>query len=296
MKKNLALTILTFAFTAMAFAQGDPAQAPVTVTKVAGNVYMLVGAGGNIGLSVGEDGVVMIDDQFAPLAPKIQAAIKQVSDKPLKFIVNTHYHTDHTGGNAAFGQQAPIVAQTNVRKRLASGYTLLGDTTPPAPKVALPMITFDQSMALDINGERVRIVHFPRGHTDGDSVIFFTGSNVVHMGDHLFNNMFPLVDLDGGGSAIGMLANNEKIYAMLSSDAKLIPGHGALATKEDLKRFNTMLRESIALVRNGIRDGKTLEKLQSENVLAKYESWGKGFIKTDHFTSILYQELSAKKK
>src|SRR5579864_2573726 len=193
---------------ALAAAQDqDFSKVQMKVTKLAGNVYMLQGAGGNIGASVGDDGIVVVDDQYAPLADKIQAALKGITDKPIRFIINTHYHEDHTGGNAYFQKQAPIIAQDNVRKRLENGGTAgvgpggaVHFDAKPQPKEALPIITFDHDVTVHLNGEDIRALYFPAGHTDGDSVIFFPKSNVVHMGDDFVTYGFPFIDLAGGGS------------------------------------------------------------------------------------------------
>src|SRR5688572_22546866 len=268
----------------------------VKATKVAGSVYMLTGAGGNIGVSVGSDGIVVVDDQYAPLAPKIEAALKTITDQPLRFILNTHYHGDHTGGNEHFGKSAPIVAHENVRKRLASGSTRLGTTVPPSPAAALPVLTFNDSVTIHLNGEDVRAVHMPHGHTDGDAVIWFTTSNVVHMGDDFFNGTFPFIDLENGGSARGLIANIEKVLKNVPDDAKIIPGHGELSDKAGLKKFLDMLKATSAVVQRGIAAGKTLEQLKAEKVLAEWDSLGKGFVKTDMFTEFLYTDLKTRKK
>jgi glyoxylase-like metal-dependent hydrolase (beta-lactamase superfamily II) len=282
-------------------AGGALAQAPdfskveIKATKVAGNVYMLEGAGGNIGVSVGEDGILIVDDQFAPLAPKIQAALKDISPKPVKFVLNTHWHGDHTGGNEQFGATAPIIAHENVRKRLAlESPGADGKMKPPAPKGALPVITFDDRLTVHINGEDIRAIHFPKGHTDGDAVIFFTKSNVVHMGDDFFSGRFPFIDLKSGGSVKGLIANLDKVIPEIPAGAKIIPGHGPLSTIDDLKKFATMMKQTTALVEAGVKAGKSLEQLKKENVLGKFDSWSWEFIKTDRFTEILYNDLTAK--
>ena len=212
----------------LAVAQDDFSKVEIKATKISGNVYMLEGSGGNIGVSVGTDGILIVDDQFAPLAEKIRAALKTLGDGKLKFILNTHWHGDHTGGNAQFGREAPIIAHDNVRKRLSTEQRseLFKQTTPASPKEALPVITFDQSLSVHFNGEEIRVIHFPHGHTDGDSVIFFTTSNVVHLGDDFFAGRFPFVDLESGGSVQGLTKNIADIIPKIPAGAKLIPGHG----------------------------------------------------------------------
>jgi cyclase len=275
-----------------AFAQNDFSKVEIKVTKVAGNVYMLEGAGGNIGVSAGDDGIAIVDDQFAPLAPKIRAALKGIVDKPVQFVLNTHFHGDHTGGNEDFGEEGTIIAQTNVRKRLASGSTLPGRETPPAAKSALPVITFDDKVSLHFNGEEIRAVHFPHGHTDGDAVIYFTQSNVVHMGDDFFNGMYPFIDQANGGSVRGVIANVEKVLSTLPDDVKVIPGHGKLSDKAGLRAFLDMLKGTSAAVQSAIAAGKTLDEIKASNVLEQWDSWGKGFMKTDRWIATLHAELS----
>ena len=289
--------VLALAVTAAAAQDQDFSKVQIQVTKVAGSVYMLKGAGGNIGASVGEDGIVIVDDQFAPLADKIQAALKGITDKPVRFVINTHWHYDHTGGNPYFRKQGTIIAQDNVRERLEKGGTLLGESVKPAAPEDLPIITFDHELSVHLNGEDIRAIHFPHGHTDGDSVIFFTKSNVVHMGDDFVTYGFPFIDLESGGSVRGMLAACEKVLATLPPDTKLIPGHGGLSTVADLKPYVAMLKETTARVQKGIRDGKSADDMKREKVLAGYESWGgEGkFITTDKFIDTLYADLTGKK-
>lgn len=291
MRKSFFVALLLTATTLLA-QDRDFSKVEVKATKVAGSVYMLTGAGGNIGVSVGEDGIVIVDDQFAPLAPKIKAALKDITDKPIKFVLNTHYHGDHTGGNEVFGREAPIIAQTNVRKRLQSGSKNLGGTTPPAPKDALPVVTFDDKVSVWANGEEIRAVHFPHGHTDGDSVIFFSKSNVVHMGDDFFNGMYPFVDVENGGSVKGMLAGVQNVISTIPDDVKVIPGHGALSDKAGLRAFADMLKGTWNAVDAGRKAGKTVDQLKSEKVLAQWDAWGKGFIKTDQWIELLYSETA----
>lgn len=286
------LTLLASLFIATAaLAQTDFSKVEVKVTKVAGNVYMLVGAGGNIGACVGDDGIVIIDDQFAPLAPKIKEALKGIADKPIRFILNTHYHGDHTGGNEAFGHDGTIIAQENVRKRLAAGSSARGNATPPAPKGALPIITFNDRTTVHLNGEDIRAIYVPAGHTDGDSVVEFPNAKVVHMGDDFFNGNFPFVDVENGGSVRGLIKNVDTVLARIDDSYKVIPGHGALSDKKGLAAFGDMLKGTWAAVEAGVKAGKTADQLKSEKVLEKWDSFGKGFIKTDAWIELLVNEV-----
>src|SRR5947209_1442671 len=231
MRKAFSVLLSLFLFSVLQlFGQQDFSKIEIKVQKVSGTVYMLEGAGGNIGASVGEDGIVIVDDEFLPLADKIEAALKGITDKSVKFVLNTHWHGDHTGGNEHFGAEAPIIAQENVRKRLETGSSGRSGKTPPAPKIALPVITFENNVSVHLNGEDIRAIHFPHGHTDGDAVIFFPKANVVHMGDDFVTYGFPFIDLASGGSARGMIAACEKVIESVPSDAKVIPGHGGLST------------------------------------------------------------------
>ena len=295
MKKFLLLLVL-FVFAAAAHAQTDFTKVQMKATKVAGNVYMLEGAGGNIGVSVGDDGLLIVDDQFAPLADKIRAALKGLADKKLRFILNTHWHGDHTGGNVAFGPEATIIAHDNVRKRLATEQksTVFNTTTPPSPKEALPVITFDQQLSVHFNGEDIRAIHFPHGHTDGDSVIFFSASNVVHLGDDFFAGRFPFVDLESGGSVDGLIKNIGELVNKIPADAKLIPGHGPISTLDDLKSYHRMLQQTTEIVRGKIAAGKTLDQIKSEGLPDEWKPWGTGFIKTDRWVETIYKSLTAK--
>jgi cyclase len=271
--------------------QQDFSKVEIKATKVAGNIYMLEGSGGNIGVSVGSDGILIVDDQFAPLADKIHAALKGLGDGKLKFVLNTHWHGDHTGGNLAFGAEAPIIAHENVRKRLSVEQKVMGETIPPSPPGALPVITFGDKVSVHFNGEEIKVIHFPAGHTDGDSVIFFTGSNVVHMGDDFFAGRFPFVDLASGGSVQGMTENVGKILAQLPADVKIIPGHGPLSNKADLEKFHRMLVETTGIVEKRMKAGKTMQAIQAEGLPDEWKEWGSGFIKTNVWLSVIYESL-----
>lgn len=295
MRKFLILAFLC-ALPVCAAAQTDFSRVQIKATKVAGNVYMLEGSGGNIGVSVGTDGILIVDDQFAPLADKIRVALKDLNPGKLRFILNTHWHGDHTGGNAAFSPEAPIIAHDNVRKRMASEQysEFFKRTTPASPQEALPVITFDKTLAVHFNGEEIRAIHFPQGHTDGDSVVFFTTSNVVHLGDDFFAGRFPYVDLDAGGSVVGLAKNIGEIIAKVPADAKLIPGHGPISTVDDLKAYHRMLVETTAIVRKKIAARKSLQQIKTEGLPEEWKPWGVGFIKTEQWLELVHRSLTRK--
>ena len=286
------LMFVVFLTASAALAQQDMSKVEFKVQKVAGTVYMLQGFGGNIGLSVGDDGIVIVDDEYAALAPKIIAALNGITDKPIKFIINTHYHGDHTGGNEVFARSGTIIAQENVRKRLQSGTKFGTRETPPAPKIALPVITFNDRATVHVNGEDIRAIHYPHGHTDGDAVIEFTQSNVIHMGDDFFNGIFPVIDTENGGSARGMLANVESVLRSMRDDAKVIPGHGPLGDKAALRAFADMLRATTDKVSAAMKAGRTLDQMKQEKILAAWDSWAWQFIPTDRYIEVLYNDLS----
>src|ERR1044071_8157750 len=278
----------------------DFSDGEIKVSKVGGNVYMLKGAGGNIGFSVGRDGIVLVDDQFAPLADKIKAALKAITDKPVRFVINTHYHFDHIDGNADFQKDAPVIAHHNVRKRLESGGAPgnLGSVKQemkPAAREALPILTFSQDVTIHLNGEDIRILHYPSGHTDGDSMIYFPQSNVVHMGDDFVTYGFPFIDLAGGGSVEGMIFAAEDVIAKLPSDVKLIPGHGEVSTLDDVREFVAMMKETRGVVEVAIKAGKGLEQMKQEKILEAWKRWSGDFISSEAFIETLYNDLTGKK-
>lgn len=290
-----ALAVLTLLAPIAAAQEPDWSKIEIKVEKVAGSVYMLYGvggfAGGNIGVSVGSDGVALVDDQFEPLVPKIEAALKGISDQPVRFVINTHYHGDHTHGNKAFGSRSTIIAHDNARKRIAADAQFDGKPGTKAPPQALPVITFDHQVSLHLNGEEVRGLHVPQSHTDGDTVVYFTKSNVVHMGDDFFNGMYPFIDLEGGGTVKGYLAAVEKVLGEVPDDVKIIPGHGPLATKTDLAAYLAMLKETSAIVQKGIDEGKTVEQLVAAKPLAKWDKWSWDFVNSDTLVKQLYNGL-----
>jgi len=281
----------------------DFSKVQIKVTKVAGNIYMLEGAGGNIAASVGEDGIVIVDDQYAPLADKIQAALKNlgITDKPVRFVINTHYHGDHTGGNEPFANTgSTVIAQDNVRKRLETGGTAgnggsLKREVKPSPKGALPVITFEHDVTVHLNGEDIRALHFPAGHTDGDAVIFFPKNNVVHMGDDFVRYGFPFIDVSSGGSVQGMIAAMEKVSGELPADVKVIPGHGGVSNLDDVREFVKMLKETSAEVQKAIHEQKTVEQMKQEKILDPWKKWSGEFIDSDKFIETLYNSLTGTK-
>jgi cyclase len=289
--RKLFFAVAFVCFSLAASAQDDDfSKVQMKVTKVAGNVYMLEGSGGNIGASVGEDGIVIVDDQFAPLADKIKAALKGVTDKPVRFVINTHFHGDHTGGNEIFQKDAPVIAQDNVRKRLEAG----GGDRKPAPKGALPIITFDHDVTVHLNGEDIHALHFVSGHTDGDSIIFFPKSNVVHMGDDFVTYGFPFIDLSSGGSVEGMIAAVDDVVGKLPADVKVIPGHGPISNLDDVRKFSSMLKDTLAVVQKALKQGKTLDQMKQEKILAPWDKWSGDFINSNGFIEVLYNDLTGK--
>lgn len=267
------------------YSQDRFAAVEITVEKVSDHIYMLQGAGGNIGISTGEDGVFMIDDQFAPLSDKIIAAIQTVSDKPVKFLVNTHFHGDHSGGNENFEQAgALIVAQDNVRKRLAE-----------TKKEGLPVITFSTDATFYQNGDDIFLTHVHNAHTDGDALVYFAQSNVLHTGDTFFNGRFPYIDIKRGGSAQGDLEAAKKGLMLINKDTKIIPGHGALATREDYKKYHDMLEGVINGVSKAISMGKTEDEVVAmESITDPFftdKETAEDFISGPTFRSTVYKSI-----
>jgi len=245
----------------------------VRAIPVSGNVYMLQGAGGNIGLAVGDDAVFVVDDQYAPLTRKVLAAIATITPKPVRFVVNTHWHMDHVGGNEALGEAGALIyAHENVRRRMSvEGFIeALNARVPASPKVALPVITFTDAVTFHINGDSVRIVHVPPAHTDGDAIIHFTKANVVHMGDVFHNAGLPFVDLSSGGSIHGFIAAADRVLGLSNETTKIIPGHGPLADRARLKMYRDMVAALRDRVRTLISTGKTVDQIVELNIGARY--------------------------
>jgi glyoxylase-like metal-dependent hydrolase (beta-lactamase superfamily II) len=278
---------------APAFAQRDFSAVEIKAAEVAPGLYMLEGAGGNIGLSVGSDGAFVIDDQFAPLAPKIMAAIKAIDARPVEFVVNTHWHGDHTGGNEAFGAAgAHIVAHDNVRRRLKEGLKRETSETPPAPEGALPVVTFSDQVSFNWNGREIRVIHLNDAHTDGDAIIHFRDANVIHTGDIYFNGGYPYVDLQSGGTFDGLIAAQEAILALCDNETVIIPGHGAMSSKAILSPYVAMLKDVRARIAALIAQGMTEDQVAKADPLKDLnETWGKGFINGEALTRTVYKSL-----
>jgi len=289
------LALLSLLAPAATAQQQDFSKVQIATRTVGGVVSELEGSGGNIGVSVGPDGVLIVDDQFAPLAEKIHAAQAHVAGagagKP-RFVINTHWHRDHVGGNAAFGKDGTLIAQAAVRKRMAAGQDLLGTPVPPAPPEALPVITYADALSVHFNGEEIRVRHLPPGHTDGDSLVWFTGSNVVHLGDQFFNGMFPFVDLSSGGSVTGLEASIAALLAELPADCKLIPGHGPLSDMAGLAEYHRMLVASIDAVRKGLASGASLADIQAKGLPAEWSSWSSSFVPTAKWLETIAASLA----
>lgn len=289
MRRWLPLAALaTFGLAATA---QDYSQVQIKTTQLTATTYMLTGAGGNMGLSVGEDSVFLIDDQYAPLAPKIKAAIAAITPKPVQFVLNTHYHFDHTGGNEALGSQGTlIVAHDNVRRRLSTEQLIsfIGARQASSPQAALPVITVPAAVSFHINGDEVHAYHVPNAHTDGDLIVHFRNSDVVHMGDTFFNGFYPFIDAAAGGTAAGMVAAADSVLALASDSTRIIPGHGPLTDKATLKAH----RDMIAIVAQRIaelrRAGKTDPEIVAAAPSADFDAvYGQGFIKPERFVLMM---------
>jgi len=291
--KRLALLLSLLSLPA--FAQQDFSKVEIRTEKLSDTVYMLVGAGGNLGLSVGDDAVFLVDDQFAPLTPKIEAAIAKITPKPVKFVLNTHWHGDHTGGNENLGKAgALIVAHENVRKRMSveNFIEFLGMKTEPDPRIALPVVTFTTDVTFHLNGDEIFAQHAPRAHTDGDAIVHFRKSDVVHMGDIMFNKLYPFVDTSTGGTVEGVIAAADRTLKEVGDTTRIIPGHGPLANRADLQAYRDMLATISGRIRDQMRAKRTLEQVQAAKPTAEFDAvWGKGFLKPDKFVEMLYKNM-----
>jgi cyclase len=292
------LLLSLLAFTVLAHGDGSHSEKGPDVTvktiKVSGNVYMLQGRGGNVGAITGPQGILIVDDDYKVVSEKLREALKDLGSSTPKFILNTHWHSDHTEGNEIFGKEGIVISHDNVRKRLMQTNTVFGQAVPPSPSIGWPIVTYADSITIHFDDEDIRAEHYPNGHTDGDSVIFFVKANVVHMGDDFFAGRFPFVDLDSGGSVQGMINNVTAIIAKIPADAKVIPGHGPLSTVEDLKLFQRTLTETAKIVQDEMKKKKTLEEIKKAGLPDKYKEFGSGFIKTDAWIETVYKSYAKK--
>ncbi len=286
-----ALALLACASIAAVQAQ----QIEINTIPVVEGIYMLEGRGGNIGVSVGEDGVFMIDDQYAPMSDAIRAAIAKLSDQPIRFLINTHWHGDHTGGNEVFGKLgAVIVAHDNVRERLLRGGKIeaFDMVTEPAPKAALPVVTFADAVTFHMNGDTLKVEHISAAHTDGDAVIYFTDANVVHMGDLYFNGFYPFIDASSGGAVAGVIAGAAEVLGRIDDKTRIIPGHGPLSNKAELQRYHAMLSEVYQRVKTLKDKGQSRQQVVAAKPTADFDAqWGGGFLQPDIWVGIVYDAI-----
>lgn len=266
----------------------------VKIQKITDNLHLLQGRGGNVAALAGPEGILIVDDDYANVSEKLAAALKTLGSEKPRYIFNTHWHGDHTEGNKFFGKDSIIISHINVRKRLAVDAVIFGQKFSAFPLEALPEIAFDNSLSVFFNGEEIRATHLPNGHTDGDSIVYFQKANTLHMGDDYFFDRFPFVDVDSGGSVKGLAKNIGEVLSWVPKDAKIIPGHGPMATPEDLKRYHEMLNETIGIIEDGIKKQKTLADLKKEGFPEKYKSWGTGFIKPDFWIETIHKSLMKK--
>ena len=295
MKYLLPITIFLTA-TLSLFAHGDKEpEVNIEAIQVADQIYMLTGQGGNIGLAIDDTYTLMIDDQFAPLSESIQATLATLTDKPITYLLNTHFHYDHTDGNENFGNSVDvIVAHENVRKKLAEGTVIqpFGKVMEPYPESALPALTYSKTLSIYQSNEAIELIHFANAHTDGDTVVLFKDSNVIHAGDVLFSGMYPFIDVSNGGDVYGYITAQEAVLKLTDDATKIIPGHGPLSNKADMTRDLEMLKEVVAVVESELAAGKTPEAIAADAKILKYEpSHGQGWLDTETFIKILCSGL-----
>jgi len=297
MKTRLIVLCVAVAFAATpAVAQQDFSEVEIGTIEVASGVYMLQGAGGNIGVSVGADGVFLIDDQYAPLTERIVAAVRAIDDGPIRFVLNTHWHGDHTGGNENLGSSgALIVAHDNARRQMTVGqfFELWDRKVEPSSEGSLPVVTFSDAVTFHLNGDVIHAFHVEHAHTDGDAMVHFEKANVLHMGDVFFNGTFPFIDVYSGGSLSGIISGCNKALKIVDDDTSIIPGHGSLGNRAELVAYRDMLQSAHAAIAPLVRQGKSLEEIQAAEPLAPLvEKWGNGFIKAEAFLGLVYEGMA----
>lgn len=299
--KNIFLSTIFLLGTPLLADSHDPFEkVQIKTIPLTENIYMLMGQGGNIGLSVGEDGVFMIDDQFAPLTKKIKKAISNITDKKIKFMINTHWHFDHTGGNENLGKDGVIlVSHDNVRERMSKDGFIqaFNKKIPASSKIALPVITFNDSMTFHLNNEEIEVIHQKNAHTDGDAIIFFKDSNVIHTGDVYFNGFYPFIDNSSKGSIKGVIKSVNYLLSRANNQTKIIPGHGKLSNKRQLREY----RDTLVILNNRmqslINQNKTIEEIVQMKPNADIDKvWGDGFLSPEKFLRILYTGVKADMK
>lgn len=270
----LALVALSYAASPSAAPADQFEAVEVKATPVSGSVHMLTGAGGNLAVSIGPDGTLLVDDQYAPLAPRIQAAIDALGGQAPRLVLNTHFHGDHTGGNVAFGSRGVIIAHENVRRRLLEA---------EISRAGLPLVTFADRIRIQFNDDEIDLIHLPAGHTDGDAFVWFKTANVVHMGDHFFNGRFPYVDVDSGGTVDGYVANISRVLDMVPADVRIIPGHGPLASVVELAQFKEVIEQTRDAVRAALSAGQSIDAVIATGLPGQYKTFGSGFITEDRW-------------
>ena len=293
--RRLSITFLAAVVAPLSWAQ-DFSAVQITTTELADGIYVMFGAGGNMGLSVGEDGTFLIDDQFAPLSDKIMAAIGDVTDDDVEFLLNTHWHGDHTGGNEAFGNAgAIIVAHDNTRVRMTEEQfrEIFNQTYPPSPMAALPIVTFNDEISFHWNGDTIRAFHVAPAHTDGDAILHFENADIFHMGDTFFNGFYPFIDVYSNGDINGIIAAGYRVLAMSNENSQIIPGHGPMATPDDLRDWLQVIRVTRESVQNLIDRGLSEDEVVAARPTAEFdEQYGGGFMNPETYNRLLYQSLS----
>jgi len=290
-KLNAFFILVTLLSFQLGLADDDFSKDVVKSTRLTSSLYMLEGAGGNITAFIGSDGVLLVDDDFAPIANKLVAKLKELKGASPRFIINTHFHYDHTGGNEVFGSTATIIAATAVRDRLMIEQTLWKKQHAAEPPQALPLLTFDQSILLHINNDEVRVVHLPKGHTDGDTVVFFKNGKLTSMGDLYFAGMYPIFHPEHGGSLEGYVKNIAMVLEQIPDDGKIVPGHGPMSNKAELQKYHSMIMASIATVHNGIKAGYSLEEIKKRGLASEWEPFSHGYLTTDKWISLVYENI-----
>lgn len=293
MNANLKLAIGIFLIGFMAIATATHAdEVDVKAVQISKQIYMITGKGGNIGLFIGEDGTFLIDDQFAPLTEKILETVKSVGGETPKFLINTHYHGDHTGGNENLGKAGTLIfSHHNVRERLMTGSYIAAFKVKreALPKEGLPVVTFSDEVNFHLNGDRVYVIHVPHAHTDGDSFIYFKKANVIHAGDLFFNGIYPFIDVTHGGSLRGTIRAVDRVLAMADGNTKIIAGHGPMGDKAQLASYRQMLNTAYERLRKLKAAGKTAQEAVAAKPLADLEeTWGKGMFTGDRWIEIIY--------